>query len=291
MADIVCPNCGKPNPAGSKTCRYCNSSLTAADNSSKIPIPPAGKADDTPDWLNSLRSDTSSLPAWNEHGADENPPSGNLAEGDVPDWLQRIRERNQETSDEATQPEHEDAAEQASSEKEQPPDWLSQPPTNVNSSSTTALEDWLKKLREEEPETDKKPATTSQPASKPAITQPKTSAVQPDDETSAWLQGLQTWKPRSSLFDANSSDDQTGQIHPEASPSNQKSSSEQSAKQENVEPTDLLSRVPAPPPISPDESASISGHTGVTDWLRHLPAQLKDKPTSKTGSVHEAGTT
>ena len=85
MADIVCPKCGKPNPAGSTTCRYCNSRLTAAVNNPSVPIPPAENSDDTLDWLNSLRGDTNPAASpWSEQSAEENPPASREQLQEIP---------------------------------------------------------------------------------------------------------------------------------------------------------------------------------------------------------------
>ena len=295
MADIVCPKCGKPNPAGSTTCRYCNSRLTAAVNKPETPAAPTGNSDDAPDWLNSLRGDTNAGVPWSEQSAEENPQTSSPLEGDVPDWLQRIRERNQE-GDEANQQLGLDNSSQASAGEEQMPDWLNQTSPNANSSSTTALEDWLKKLHQDEPASESKPAAPIQSPVKPASIQPKKPAAQPDDETSEWLKGLQTWKPSTPLFDADLSSNQESQIPSDSNISDQKAPSVQSAAQENNEKSDWLKGFSTPeaetppsqqPTVSPNENTTIGGHTGVTDWLRDLPAQSHVNPPPETPPPHQ----
>lgn len=75
MADIRCPMCGKPNPAGSEVCQFCQARL--------IPLRPPGSAqaaqrdEDLPDWLRALRP-----------GGNEPAGGGNQAEEEeLPDWL------------------------------------------------------------------------------------------------------------------------------------------------------------------------------------------------------------
>jgi hypothetical protein len=317
MADIKCPMCGKFNPAGSTTCRYCNSRLMPVGSNPAEPTPPARNQDDAPDWLNSLRDDTTSGAAWNEQSPEENPQTNSPSEGDAPDWLTRIRERNQDDAG-AGQPTQQgmDNPSQASSEKEELPEWLNQSKPSVNSSSTTALEEWLKKLREDEPAAEEKPAKPIPASLKQSLTKPKAPAAKPDDETSEWLKGLQTWKPSSPLFDNGLSDDQAGQTPAnKASSPDQKTPSVQPAAQENIEtpdwlkgfskseppaqtsaqPTseemaDWLSRLPEQQPVSPGDVASMEAHTGVTDWLKHLPSQSSGLPTPETDSDQTAGT-
>ncbi len=314
MADINCPKCGKPNPAGSTTCRYCKTRLPAG-NQTAGPTPSAGNQDNAPDWLNSLRGDTSSGAVWNEQHAEENPQASGPAEGDVPDWLQRIRGRNQDG--EGTNPPADgglDNSGQVSSENEELPDWLTRTQTSANPPAPIALEDWLEKLREDEPSADSQPVKPIPASLKPSLTQSKAPPAQPDDETSEWLKGLQSWKSNSPLFDKDLTGNQAGQAPADSSTPDQKTPSIQPAAQENnetpdwlkgfsnpepasatpqqpvnQETPDLLSRIPEPLPVSPDEKPSIGGHSGVTDWLRHLPAQSAETPPAETGPNQEAG--
>ncbi|MDR3575510.1 MAG: hypothetical protein P4L50_16750 [Anaerolineaceae bacterium] len=312
MADIVCPKCGKPNPAGSTTCRYCKTPLTAAVNNPPASTAPAGNSDDTPDWLNSLRGDTASASSWNEPAAEENASANGISEGEVPDWLHRIRERNQEGDEAGQSTGPENAGQSFSDNKDELPDWLNQTTSNASSSSTS-LEDWLMKLREDEPAPENKPAAPSQPAIKPALTQPKTPVPPADDETSEWLKGLQSWKPNSPLFDNDLSEGQAGQIPAKSSSLDQKTIPVQSAAPENVdtpdwlkgfstpesdsqqpvqpsgqEMPDLLSRISEPPSVAPIDLGSIIGRPGITDWLRHMPAQPNAAPPADNTSNQPA---
>lgn len=67
MADVRCPNCGKPNPADRETCQYCQARLK-----------PASQDNDLPDWLRSLQP--------SEGGVDPFGPGGASDEA-LPDWL------------------------------------------------------------------------------------------------------------------------------------------------------------------------------------------------------------
>ncbi|HMD88489.1 MAG TPA: hypothetical protein VKF38_04945 [Anaerolineaceae bacterium] len=100
---------------------------------------------------------------------------------------------------------------------------------------------------------------------------------------------------------SSSSDNQTGQISAETSIPDQKTFSDQSAVQGNIEPPellkdistiepdnkaptqdqtkpDLLNKLPQQPPVSPGEHTSMGGHTGVTNWLSQRRAQSKGTP-------------
>ena len=90
MADVRCPKCGKPNPADAEVCRHCWQRLKPAKNDASSAQPPASNE---PDWLRELRSD---------RGADSSSPAEEAAPAagnqEVPDWLSRIRERNEPES-------------------------------------------------------------------------------------------------------------------------------------------------------------------------------------------------
>ena len=147
MADIRCPICNRPNDANAKRCWYCQAELPHSD---------AAGENDSQDWLNDLRepapgAEPSEPP---EDPADSSEPPAE----EVPDWLARIRTREQ--SERAATEE----AQPAPAEEPQPeiPDWLSQlkqeqaeEPSSDTPSKTVSpqdqtenddQEDWLKKL-------------------------------------------------------------------------------------------------------------------------------------------------
>lgn len=85
MAEIQCPNCGKPNPDTAEICEHCGETLGSGS-----------------DWMNEIREQAEGVQPGSGGGSPFAPvePSeadqpaaedGGLAEGEVPDWLQRIR--------------------------------------------------------------------------------------------------------------------------------------------------------------------------------------------------------
>ncbi|MDP3684455.1 MAG: hypothetical protein Q8S01_11030, partial [Ignavibacteria bacterium] len=82
MADNLCPICQRPNDANAERCWYCQADLTANEQ----PTPVNGT-----DWLNGLREESvqSPKPESPELTAEPEQPE------EVPDWLARIRTREQ----------------------------------------------------------------------------------------------------------------------------------------------------------------------------------------------------
>lgn len=141
MADILCPMCGKPNPAEAEICWSCQARLKP------LQAPQPGD-DSVPDWLRDMRAG---------QGPEETAPSGDDAAGDadIPDWLARIRQRGQEEGSTA-----QDEAAEAASDL---PDWMKdlrageQEPASQSSGDLPAwMKDeaadssWLNGLREED---------------------------------------------------------------------------------------------------------------------------------------------
>jgi hypothetical protein len=95
MADIRCPMCGKPNPAGSDTCQYCQARLTPLiinppSEPQKPPSEPQKPPSEPPasrtgDWLSDLRSEQ---PA--ESSFEESDATGGSS--DFGDWFSRLEE-------------------------------------------------------------------------------------------------------------------------------------------------------------------------------------------------------
>jgi hypothetical protein len=121
MADQRCPFCGKSNPAGASMCQYCQARLKPLVISN--PDEPQGldsifsqgqePEDSVPDWLKDLRGpeqeqeaaspeepDTSPAEAAEESSfaeeASPEPEQAGELDGEMPDWLARIRERSTE---------------------------------------------------------------------------------------------------------------------------------------------------------------------------------------------------
>ncbi|MBN2146572.1 MAG: hypothetical protein JW726_04250 [Anaerolineales bacterium] len=75
MTDIICPVCGKTNPAEAETCQFCQAPLKTSAFT-----PDFDEASDLPDWLRSLNADQGAFPVT---GTGEEPAK-------VPDWLSNI---------------------------------------------------------------------------------------------------------------------------------------------------------------------------------------------------------
>ncbi|MGE5223665.1 MAG: zinc ribbon domain-containing protein, partial [Omnitrophica WOR_2 bacterium] len=224
MTDIRCPMCGKPNPAGSEICQYCQARLKPL----VIPQPPeeGGKTpaqganenpeDSVPDWLRDLRSQNDAGQSGSE--AEEEPlfseeeASARISgtPGSEYDWLQGIvtPETGQEDAmqDDAEHHDagHHDAGDQKpawettwenpsipdvpappEAGENEKPDWLS------SLGGENQNPDWLAGLPEESPAG---PASENQPlewlSGLPAESQPdspnENQAGQPSPEESAY---------------------------------------------------------------------------------------------------------
>ena len=197
MADTHCPYCGSSLPADAEVCPVCNSPIE------QLPQP----SEDFPDWLKELQGVSSpSLEPENE--------------GEIPDWLSKIRERARqdqsmradvEAGDEETSAEwlQELAGGQIPGElpvESEPTDWLdrlspneTEEPAEENKPETPADEgeppsqadevsDWLKKLHDQEPE---EPA---QPESE--IPAQPVEPIEATPDLSAWLSSLDGETPQ-----------------------------------------------------------------------------------------------
>jgi len=145
--------CGKPNPAEAEVCMYCQARLKPLIRP-PAPEKPAGK--DEADWLRGLAgSDAAPQPPAQESPAPEESPE-EPAEGEMPDWLSRIRQKTQE-EDDAVSPigrppkiePHSDLPEGQESiplenTPQETPDWLKdlRPPAAAGSGAN-----WLDSLR------------------------------------------------------------------------------------------------------------------------------------------------
>lgn len=197
MAEIHCPICNRPNDANAERCWFCQAVL-----------PKNGEASARPqeDWLDSFRDKTPPPEDENQNPAIEPEPG----EEDVPDWLARIREREQEK----LQNSEESPAEPQQAADSTLPDWLKEIQAGGSASKTEAElsaagadstpepsgeeqndEDWLKSLAgwqpkppeagtEEEPEAaaEEKPQEQEEPAL------PQNEPLEPSD--SDWLKGF-----------------------------------------------------------------------------------------------------
>lgn len=159
--------CGKENPADALTCHFCH-----------IPINPLSSPGETnpPEeisgWLDDLRSGQQPFT-----GAEENSEE-NISAGaeEVPEWLARIRQRNQEEHQAGNESSAPAAGE---SGQEALPDWMSDLGGLQDSPPPTGEEDWLSRLRS----SSAAPGTENQPA------EAQPTPALPDTED--WLQQLQ----------------------------------------------------------------------------------------------------
>jgi hypothetical protein len=108
MTDVICPSCGKPNPADSQTCQFCKKPLAA---------------ESLPDWLGDLRGgeETVGAPSGEAQPASEDIFGGESA--GVPDWLTRLEEQSGLPAA-GTPPPAAPAAGQGEAQPADLPDWL-----------------------------------------------------------------------------------------------------------------------------------------------------------------------
>ena len=146
MADIRCPMCGKPNPAGSDTCQHCQARLTPLKSGPpseplKPPSQPPGKpelgasaASSTGDWLSDLRSDDTAESNFDESDA----ASGS---SDFGDWFSRLEEpAAAESGTPAKKP--------LQPGEEALPDWTSEPKeTPAPAAGKEEESDWLQEFQ------------------------------------------------------------------------------------------------------------------------------------------------
>ncbi len=173
MADIRCTKCQTLNPADAKVCKNCGQPLQ----------------DESTSWLDSLRSGTDS-PAWEEPETQSN-SAEEIQPEEIPDWLQRIRQRNIQDQP----PENSESSKESS---EDLPEWLreiqqpsSDQPTGSDSGSDA---DWLQSLRSSEPAA---PGSDSLPGKTELASHPPFESDLSDEagaDTPDWMKNLETWK-------------------------------------------------------------------------------------------------
>jgi hypothetical protein len=186
MAEILCPECGKPNPDDLDTCRFCQASLKTG-----------GAA--LPDWLRDLQRSEPVLPAEptpsGEAGALGADLFGPAGDSELPDWLRQVAAPPVSAQPTASVPpfDTEDLAESPAAAGELP-DWLAAlgsapespaPPaaeTPIQPAAAPAEEipDWLAALG----------GTAQPPSPTPADTLPPP-AETPAEETPDWFASLE----------------------------------------------------------------------------------------------------
>ncbi len=224
MADILCPMCGKQNPAEAETCWSCQARL-------KPLIAPQPPEENVPDWLSGLRGAETPEP---ETPGEGEPPA------DVPDWLARIRGREDE---QAAEPAGDDLPEwmkdlrQEGSEPEaQPtsdgdlPEWMkdvsttgetSAPGAEAGSGEDALQGDWLNSLRgpdapQAAPSSDDNDwlenlsswQGAEATAGSPEESTPQTPAESSAPGSESWMAGLTDWSSGEQTSSAQSADEQ-----------------------------------------------------------------------------------
>lgn len=138
MANVRCPMCSETNDADVEVCAFCGARLKPLRPSSLTPEEgglSGGQEDDEPAWLRELRSDDQ------QPGEVSQEPAAGAEKSEVPDWLNRIREKaREETGPDPEKPGGEDEAQ---------PDWLSDFQMEVGASGDAGPEgdDWLGRIR------------------------------------------------------------------------------------------------------------------------------------------------
>lgn len=169
MTDNLCPICQRPNDPSAKRCWYCQAVLSDDESPSK-----GGT-----DWLNSLRGDSNMSPEPNEpEPASEEPEN---PQESVPDWLARIRTREQEEHD----------AQQKGQSEPRP-------------AEKTDLPDWLKEIKAGNSGKRVEPFKTDEPQEEPFKSEPihlytgvtpTVPSSKEEDDNDEWLSKLAAWKP------------------------------------------------------------------------------------------------
>jgi hypothetical protein len=290
MAEIHCPFCGYPNSSEAEVCGICgarlkplNSSARSSGSTSEDPSSPGSVPvpGDGSDWLNNLRGDSEGLIPWSD--AETEPEKDTRAEpAEVPDWLARIRQRNEK--EEPGQSQEEDWLQKFSqnepSPKEALPDWFNGEQNASNEAVQREPEnvpDWLASLQQEsseekppEPEgnwLDKLRSAEVEPENNTAKPPENQTGFPESESEEDWVAKLSNWnspypeEPGESaippaVFEEKPTRGLNKFLHSKAEP----------AMDENVapEPLDWLNSTENPAPVSAEpEDAS--------DWLSKLP--------------------
>jgi hypothetical protein len=159
MADIRCPICDRPNDANDERCWYCQAELHPNK-------PSTNNENVQEDWLSSLRDPPAVSPA--DAAPDTPEPAPDSGQSEVPEWLARIRSREQAEHEDADPSATEDSVptpvQPAGSEF---PDWLTSivpeegqgktdasgpAAANTGNGNEEEGDDWLKKLESWQPD-------------------------------------------------------------------------------------------------------------------------------------------
>lgn len=196
MADIICPKCGKTNPSEAESCFFCGESLASAGEGV--------------DWLSGLRSSD-----WQDNASEQPAGEEPLADAEIPDWLARVRSRNQDEQPEPdffTSPSGEtpDASGETAnwlnnlggtSEQSEgsADDWLSslssaqfeeeKPQAPIPPAKEPSSKSWFSRLQRDDPHASPMRSEPSEPPPMPAPEPP--GPTEPKAES--WMGDLQNW--------------------------------------------------------------------------------------------------
>ena len=211
--------CGTPNHGDAEECTNCGARLK--------PLNVSGSSENSEEWLDRIRDDAEETPTAGQSGSAESdggdafgsdfdepaaPEAGSAgapqtesSEGDVPEWLQRIREKEAEEPSVSDEPAPEDAlraaaAAQAIDEPMEPQ--ASDEPMEPQASDEPPPEDALRAAVSEAEEDSEQPgdlaASLDQPAEDEFIpAQESESASEPEGESPEWLEVMESEEPES----------------------------------------------------------------------------------------------
>lgn len=258
MAEIICPMCSKSNPAEAETCRYCGARLKPLIQS---PVPPQGGEEKEADWLRGLRDEgilsDAQLPS--EPAQPAAPETSAEQEGEMPDWLAKIRQKTQDEGSVSPIGPAPVIGEQPGGAEEELPDWLRD--LTLTGSGASSMPGWMQPA-EPAVEEETPPATQQ-----PAVVPPEDMPANLDND--AWLRSLGDW--------ANQG---TGQAQP-AEPVQPPAESEPpSFAAQTPEPEAISTEVEPQaaeqqPEAAAQESEPEHKSFGITGWLRALDEQGK----------------
>ncbi|MCC6148114.1 MAG: hypothetical protein IT308_11165 [Anaerolineaceae bacterium] len=231
MDEIRCPMCGKPNPVTAEACQHCGAQIKPLGGSFSSPSsePPL------PDWLNE------------EHAGGQLPENaaGQEGEDSVPDWLTRIRQREQE---ERSMNELEEDVFQHT-DAEETPAWLSdlRGPDELMSEDQgdESQDNWLARLRSSKGITPPEPAP--EPDTSAKNTPPESQEASDDD----WMEALKAFQAPDEGSWQEDAEEEPIEIPP----------------QEDVQDASF--------PVQHEENE-------FSDWLRSLEAQAGFQPPADT---------
>ncbi len=197
MAENICPICQRPNDASAERCWYCQAELTPTEQ----PTPVNGT-----DWLNGLREESVQAAEPESTGSLEATSESEKPE-EVPDWLARIRTREQmEREAQANNQASAQPEPPLAEKKEELPDWLLEIKAGYSG-------------KKSEPEEPARESVSPFAASSDEKKVPAASSPDQGDDTDEWLSRLAAWKPSdeaSSITDEKAGTDESEFTEPES---------------------------------------------------------------------------